>query len=122
MFPTWHQLSSEQIISSEEKVKLECQHSYESWTYGNCLSKFLSNFLKFLSRLKMALPVYSANHSDDDDCSDELFSGLDLSEELFDNMQYSDVNFNIDGRELNRSPVCHFLPIKSLKFLLKYDN
>ena len=49
-------------------------------------------------------------------------SGLDLSEELFDNMQYSDVNFNIDGRELNRSPVCHFLPIKSLKFLLKYDN
>ena len=53
----------------------------------------------------MALPVYSANHSDDDDCSDELFSELDLSEELFDNMQYSDVNFNIDGRELNRSPV-----------------
>ena len=81
MFPTWHQLSSEQIISSEEKVKLECQHSYESWTYGNCLSKFLSNFLKFLSRLKMALPVYSANHSDDDDCSDELFSGVrELSE------------------------------------------
>ena len=89
MFPTWHQLSSEQFISSEEKVKLECQHSYESWTYGNCLWKFLSNFLKFLSRLKMALPVYSANHSDDDDCSDELFSELDLSEELFDNMQYS---------------------------------
>jgi hypothetical protein len=122
MFPIWQQLNSEHSISPEEKVKMECQQADESWNYGNCLWNFLCNCLKFLSRLKLALPVYSGNPSNDDDFSDELFSELNLSEELFDNMQYSDVNFKIDGRELNRSPVCHFLPIKSLKLLLKYDN
>jgi speckle-type POZ protein len=94
-------------LSKEILIKSECQQVDGSYTF--CCKIF--THVKIAHVSSAALPVLAI------DCSSRLIAFL---ENLFDNMQFSDVNFNIGGREFPAHKV--ILSTRSQYFAAMFEH